>query len=266
MICVYRCAGPWRLAEYGTYLVGRRARFQALNICVKKWLRQLRCFNTFSSCCPNSDSLASDIAVILVYLRRQQLVLEHAEGDFGKPLVRIVQQGRLDYRMLSMVLDPLSSLTAGSSADEAETSVKDAVVQLLAVEAPAIRGVIRRYVGDESVVDDIFQDVSLKAVTRLDQLRERSRMRGWIFRVARNASLDWLRAQARRPNKTELAPDLDRDPAEWARNPIDRSVQRRTPAGDPRRLGSPARITARGLATAFTRRHGSRRHRRAPAD
>ena len=53
-----------------------------------------------------------------------------------------------------------------------------------------------------------------------DQLRERSRMRGWLFRVARNASLDWLRAQARRPNKTELVVDLDPDTAEYARNPL----------------------------------------------
>lgn len=121
-----------------------------------------------------------------------------------------------------MALDPSSSSLVDNQDDSAELSVEAAIIELLQVEEPALRGVIRRYVHDDAVVDDIFQEVSLKAVTRLGQLRERSRMRGWLFRVARNASLDWIRAQARRPNKTELAPDLDQDPAEHARNPLDR--------------------------------------------
>ena len=121
-----------------------------------------------------------------------------------------------------MTLDPSSSSLVDNQDDSAELSVEAAIIELLQVEEPALRGVIRRYVHDDAVVDDIFQEVSLKAVTRLGQLRERSRMRGWLFRVARNASLDWIRAQARRPNKTELAPDLDQDPAEHARNPLDR--------------------------------------------
>ena len=129
---------------------------------------------------------------------------------------------RLSCCMWSMALDPSSSPSlAGSDADTG-SSAEQAVLDLLRVEEPALRGVIRRYVHDDSVVDDLFQEVSLKAVTRLDQLRERSRMRGWLFRVARNASLDWLRAQARRPNKTELVADLDPDTNEYARNPLDR--------------------------------------------
>jgi RNA polymerase sigma-70 factor (ECF subfamily) len=121
-----------------------------------------------------------------------------------------------------MVLDPSSSPSLATTDADQSRSAEQAVLDLLQVEEPALRGVIRRYVHDDAVVDDLFQEVSLKAVTRLDQLRERSRMRGWLFRVARNASLDWLRVQARRPNKTELVVDLDPDTNEYARNPLDR--------------------------------------------
>lgn len=94
-------------------------------------------------------------------------------------------------------------------------------VELLAREEPALRRVMQRYVRDATSVDDIFQEVSLKVLRSLDSVRDPQAVRGWLFQLARNACLDHLRREARRPGGHE-APladlsahgDLGRNPAD----------------------------------------------------
>lgn len=70
--------------------------------------------------------------------------------------------------------------------------------QLLVREEPVLRRIISRYVHDPVVVDDIFQDVGVKVIRHLHTARDEAALRGWIYQIARNACLDWLRARGRR--------------------------------------------------------------------
>jgi RNA polymerase sigma-70 factor (ECF subfamily) len=83
-----------------------------------------------------------------------------------------------------------------------------------------LRAYVARRVRDADAVDDIVQDIFLKAQTGLRALRAEGRVAAWLYRVAANAIADHFRAQ--RPMQ-ELpadlaAPEVERDcTAELAR-------------------------------------------------
>lgn len=102
-----------------------------------------------------------------------------------------------------------------------EGELRERGLDLLTREEPALRRVILRYVHDHSTVDDLFQDISLKVLKRFHTVRDERTVRGWIFQVARNACLDYLRSQQSRPRSTTIefydhgaSGDLGRNPAE----------------------------------------------------
>ena len=66
-------------------------------------------------------------------------------------------------------------------------------------------GFVLRYTKDKALAEDIVQDVFLKVHDRLPQLREREKISGWIFRIARNTITDHFRSTS----KTITATDLD---------------------------------------------------------
>lgn len=70
-------------------------------------------------------------------------------------------------------------------------------------EAP-IRRLILRYVRDHATADDLFQEISIKVLDRLHTVRDQASLRGWLFQLARNACLDHLRKQDRRPSHAPL--------------------------------------------------------------
>lgn len=98
----------------------------------------------------------------------------------------------------------------------------DAVAALLGREEAALRRVIQRYVRDAATVDDVFQDVAIKVLKRIDTVRDAAALRGWLFQTARNASLDYLRRRDRRPEQVSpnlvddhgAGGDLGRNPSE----------------------------------------------------
>jgi RNA polymerase sigma-70 factor (ECF subfamily) len=84
-----------------------------------------------------------------------------------------------------------------------------------------IRRFIRARVVDEMAAEDILQDVFVKAWTRSDTLRDKSKIEAWLYQIARHAIIDHHRR--RRPNveldeslaAEELPEDgLERDLAE----------------------------------------------------
>ena len=92
---------------------------------------------------------------------------------------------------------------------------------LLTREEGALRRVIQRYVRDASTVDDLYQEVSLKVLRRIDSVREPAALRGWLFQLARNACLDYLRREDRRQagasdvlGERPAQGDLGRNPGE----------------------------------------------------
>jgi len=92
------------------------------------------------------------------------------------------------------------SLAHDSSGDALVTgALREQGSELLAREEPVLRRVIKRYVRDDSTVDDLFQEVSIKVLRRIHTVRDQRALRGWLFQLARNACLDYLRAQDRKP-------------------------------------------------------------------
>ena len=59
-----------------------------------------------------------------------------------------------------------------------------------------IRGFIVRKTGDLAVADDLAQEVFLAALTQISKLKESSRLRAWLFAVARNKVVDYLRQKS----------------------------------------------------------------------
>lgn len=58
------------------------------------------------------------------------------------------------------------------------------------------------------VVEDILQDVFVKIHTRIDSLKENTKLESWLYQVTRNAVIDYYRS--RRP--TESLPDWIEQP------------------------------------------------------
>jgi RNA polymerase sigma factor (sigma-70 family) len=69
----------------------------------------------------------------------------------------------------------------------------DAVSDLLVREEGGVRRVIGYYLRDHAAIDDVWQEVSLRVLGRLHTLQHQAAARGWLYQIARNASMDWLR-------------------------------------------------------------------------
>lgn len=50
-------------------------------------------------------------------------------------------------------------------------------------------------VKDTVAADDILQDVFVKMFTSLSSLRDETRIQSWLYQIARNATMDYFRAQ-----------------------------------------------------------------------
>lgn len=116
---------------------------------------------------------------------------------------------------------PMTAATLSADAFAAAPVTADPVSALLAREEVVLRRIIQRYVRDASSVDDVFQEVSLKVLRRLDSVRDVAAVRGWLFQLARNAALDHLRREVRRSaiSQEHLAEhravgDIGRNPSE----------------------------------------------------
>jgi RNA polymerase sigma factor (sigma-70 family) len=60
---------------------------------------------------------------------------------------------------------------------------------------PALKYFICRRVSDEGLVEEIFQDVVVKVQSRLDDLRDPTRLRSWIYQICRYTIIDHYRHQ-----------------------------------------------------------------------
>jgi RNA polymerase sigma-70 factor (ECF subfamily) len=59
-------------------------------------------------------------------------------------------------------------------------------------------GVIRRFIDDLDVADDLTQDTFLRVYQRLDQFDPSRRFGPWLFQIGVNLALDWHRRRKRR--------------------------------------------------------------------
>lgn len=116
---------------------------------------------------------------------------------------------------MAPVATPAAPITLAAGSLEADA------VELLSREEGALRRIIQRYVRDAASTDDVYQEVSLKVLRRIDSVRDPAALRGWLFQLARNACLDYLRREDRRQGLSHevlgehtASGDLGRNPGE----------------------------------------------------
>jgi RNA polymerase sigma-70 factor (ECF subfamily) len=74
-------------------------------------------------------------------------------------------------------------------------------------------GYLRRYLGDEDLADDVFQNTFVQVFLKIMQYEPGRAARPWLYAIATNQAIDALRRRARRaadrPADTVSAPDED---------------------------------------------------------
>jgi len=80
--------------------------------------------------------------------------------------------------------------------------------------AGQLRGFIYRRVPNPAVVDDLVQEVFVKVQSRVDTLKDETRLQSWLYQITRNAIIDHFRGQ--KPEE-ELPETLDLPEAESSR-------------------------------------------------
>jgi RNA polymerase sigma-70 factor (ECF subfamily) len=57
----------------------------------------------------------------------------------------------------------------------------------------ALRRFIRKRVSEESAVEDLLHDIYIKIHSRIDTLKDSSRVRSWLYQITRNTIIDFYR-------------------------------------------------------------------------
>jgi RNA polymerase sigma-70 factor (ECF subfamily) len=73
----------------------------------------------------------------------------------------------------------------------------DAFAALVRMNHPGVRVFLGTHVRDPAALDDLVQDVFLRAFDRLSTLREGTAFRSWLLGIARNRALEHLRERVR---------------------------------------------------------------------
>lgn len=79
-----------------------------------------------------------------------------------------------------------------------------------------LRAFIRSRVADEATTDDILQNVFLKMHFGLPALKDRTKLKSWLYQMARNAIIDYFRARKATADLPEWLSQPDPDPSEKA--------------------------------------------------
>lgn len=97
-------------------------------------------------------------------------------------------------------------LTDRALVDEALGGSEMAFVVLMRRHERLVYRVCFSYTHDRDDAMDVTQNVFLKAYRGLAGIRSHGVFRSWLVRIAQRESLNWLRAQRRRPDCEELTP------------------------------------------------------------
>ena len=81
---------------------------------------------------------------------------------------------------------------------KAQTGDSRAVALLVEEHQGAVHGFLTNLLGDTETAKDVTQDTFVKAFRGIGSYSESGNFKAWIFRIARNAGMDYLRKVGRR--------------------------------------------------------------------
>lgn len=87
-------------------------------------------------------------------------------------------------------------------------------------------GMVRHYTKNPVEVEDIVQDTFLKAYTRLDTFQHQSSFFTWLYRIATNTILDFLKRRGRSPVQAVEDPEATGESAEQSVQRPDARLER----------------------------------------
>ncbi len=110
----------------------------------------------------------------------------------------------MSYKVELHVTDPLSDQTLIESVQNQQSWAFEALFE-------RYEGAVRRHlvniVVDEAAAEDLLQETFLRVWTHAGQWRGQGSVKGWLFRIATNLSLNHLRARRRRPEQPLEMPE-----------------------------------------------------------
>ena len=97
----------------------------------------------------------------------------------------------------------------------------NSIEQIWREYATALHGFIQSRVDDTDIADDILQNVFLNIHTKIDSLKDASKLKPWIYQITRNAIIDHYRSQKAHVELPETIMQVEKDNAEMARQEIE---------------------------------------------
>jgi RNA polymerase sigma factor (sigma-70 family) len=70
------------------------------------------------------------------------------------------------------------------------------VVHRIIENEPAFRAFLRKRLGNEAIVEDVFQQCLLRAVERQHSVKNQDSVVAWFYQILRNAVIDYYRSKA----------------------------------------------------------------------
>ena len=88
-----------------------------------------------------------------------------------------------------------------------EANLKAWFSQQVEEQMGGLYGIAKRLTGNETLAEDLVADAVTRAWSSLDQLKDKSRFRAWIFCIQRNLFYDQVRKSRVRPDETGYEED-----------------------------------------------------------
>jgi len=101
----------------------------------------------------------------------------------------------------------LETVTEARLVSDARAGSQSAFEQIVRRYQRPVIGLVTRMVGDRAIAEELAQEAFVKAFRNLARFDVTRRLSSWLFRIAHNTALDWLRRS--RPTLVPLDDDED---------------------------------------------------------
>src|SRR5438477_3473278 len=98
--------------------------------------------------------------------------------------------------------DPLAGCSDEELLDRLRAGERDVFGHLVRRYERELYGYLRRYLGDEELAADVFQNTFVAVFTKIGQYEPGRPGRPWLYAIATNQAIDALRRKARRAERT----------------------------------------------------------------